>query len=120
MRRKNLLMAGVLLAAATAWPVHAWQVSDDEHATHHPAAQAAEPKAVTPAPQAKGMPGMNMMASNAKLDELVTKMNAAKGQAKVDAMAELLTALVKEHQGMHGNMSQMMSMMQNMGGARGK
>lgn len=121
MRTKNVLMVGVLLAAATtAWPVHAWQVSAEDHAKHHPAGQAAEPKAATPAPQAKGMPGMNMMASNAKLDELVTKMNAAQGQAKVDAIAELLTALVKEHQGMHGNMSQMMSMMHNMGGEHAK
>ena len=38
-----------------------------------------------------GMKGMDMKASDAKLDELVAKMNAAQGQAKVDAMAELLT-----------------------------
>ena len=121
MRTKNVWLVGVLLAAGTtAWPVHAWQVSAEDHAKHHPAGQAAEPKVATPAPQAKGMPGMKMMASNARLDELVTKMNAAQGQAKVDAIAELLTALVREHQEMHGNMSQMMSMMPNMGGSHGK
>jgi len=31
-------------------------------------------------------------------------MNAAQGQAKVEAMAEPLTTLVKQHQSMHGNM----------------
>ena len=35
----------------------------------------------------------------------------AQGQAKVDAMAELLTTLVQYHQSMHGNMDQMMSKM---------
>ena len=114
MRTRHVLMVGVLLSAAfTAWPTHAWQVSPEDHAKHHPAGQATEPKAATPAPapQAKGMAGMNMMASNAKLDALVQKMNAAQGQAKVDAIAELLTVMVREHQDMHGNMSQMMSMM---------
>ena len=60
-----------------------------------------------------GMKGMDMKASDAKLDELVAKMNAAQGQAKVDAMAELLTTLVKQHQSMHGNMGQMMSKMKD-------
>jgi hypothetical protein len=44
-------------------------------------------------------------------------MNAAQGQAKVDAIAELLTVLVQTHQSMHRSMS---TMMQNMGGAHGK
>ena len=56
---------------------------------------------------------MNMMATDARLDELVAKMNAAQGQAKVDAMAELLTTLVKQHQSMHGDMGQMMSKMKD-------
>jgi hypothetical protein len=64
------------------------------------------------------MAGMNMMASNEKLDELVKKMNAAQGPAKVDAIAEVLTALVHEHQSMHGNMASMMSMMHNAGAAQ--
>jgi hypothetical protein len=43
----------------------------------------------------------------------VKKMNAAQGQAKVDAIAELLTTLVQQHQSMHGDMGQMMSKTQD-------
>ena len=109
MKPRIAVFGGVLVAAAlTVAPVRGWQVSPEEHAKHHPAAQAPQ---ATPAPQAKNMPGMkgmDMMASNAKLDELVSKMNAAEGQAKVDAIAELLTALVRQHQSMHGKMGEMM------------
>ena len=128
MRANYAALGGVLVAAAlTIAPVHGWQVSPEEHAKHHPGAQAAGQPAQapkpTPAPQAKGMAGMkgmDMAASNARLDELLKKMNAAQGQAKVDAMAELLTALVQEHQAMHGNMANMMSMMQRKDGGAGK
>jgi hypothetical protein len=102
-----------MAAAVTAVPAHAWQVSPEEHAKHHPDAQATG----TPAPEAKGMAGMKE--SGAKLEALVAKMNAAQGQAKVDAIAELLTALVQQHQAMHGGMGEMMSKMK-MGGAAAK
>ena len=122
--RAKYALGGVLVAAAlTIAPAHAWQVSPEEHAKHHPGAeagQAAQAPRPAPAPQAKGMAGMkgmDMTASNAKLDELLKKMNAAQGQAKVDAMAELLTTLVQQHQSMHGNMAAMMSMMHADGGA---
>ena len=123
MKSPGIVLGGALLVAAfTTAPAHGWQVSPEEHAAHHPAAQG---KNATPTPQptpeAKGMAGMkgmDMKVSDAKLDELVAKMNAAQGQAKVDAMAELLTTLVKQHQTMHGNMGQMMSKM--MDGAAAK
>ena len=119
MKTKLAVLGGALaVAAITIAPARAWQVSPEEHAKHHPGGQAETatptPQA-TPAPPAKGMggmKGMDMAASNARFDELVKKMNAAQGQAKVDAMAELLTVLVREHQTMHGNMANMMSMMQ--------
>ena len=82
MRLRYFQLGGVLVAAAlTAVPAHAWQVSPDEHAKHHPGAQATP----APAPQAKGMAGMKE--AGARLEELVAKMNAAQGQAKVDAIA---------------------------------
>ena len=116
MKSPGIVLGGALLVAAfTTAPAHGWQVSPEEHAAHHPAAPAAKAEAA-PAPQAKGMAGMkgmDMKASNAKLDELVAKMNAAQGQAKVDAMAELLTTLVKQHESMHGNMGEMMSKMKD-------
>ena len=115
MRLRYFQLGGVLVAAAlTAVPAHAWQVSPDEHAKHHPGAQAT----ATPAPQAKGMAGMKE--AGARLEELVAKMNAAQGQAKVDAIAELLTALVQQHQAMHGGMGEMMSKMKNKDGAAPK
>ena len=123
--RARYALGGVLMAAAlTIAPAHGWQVSPEEHSEHHPAAQAGQatpaPRA-TPAPQAKEMAGMKaMMASSARLDALVTKMNAAQGQAKVDAMAELLTALVQQHQTMHSGMEQMMSKMKDKAGAAAK
>ena len=110
-----VLFAALVFAALTTAPAHGWQVSAEEHAAHHPAAQAAQAPAPqpTPAPQGKGMKGMDMKASNAKLDELVAKMNAAQGQAKVDAIAALLTTLVQNHQDMHENMGEMMSKMKD-------
>ena len=119
MKLPGAVLGGALLVTAlTIVPAHGWQVSPEEHAAHHPAAQAEKVPTPqpTPAPEAKGMAGMkgmDMKASNAKLNELVAKMNAAQGQAKVDAMAELLTTLVKQHQSMHGNMGQMMSKMKD-------
>jgi hypothetical protein len=59
----------------------------------------------------------SMMAADAKLDELVKKMNAATGSAKTDAMAELLMALVQQHRAMHGSMMNMTSMMDMMHGS---
>lgn len=130
MKSKGAVVMGLLLSAALmSVPAHGWQVSAEDHAKDHPgeeaapgapkAATPAPPPQATPAPPATGMAGMNMAASNAKLDELVKKMNAAKGPAKVDAIAEVLTALVQQHQTMHGNMANMMSMMKNAGDAQG-
>lgn len=122
MKWRYVGLGGVLVTAmVTIAPAHAWQVSPEEHAKHHPTAkadQAAPAPKATPAPQAKGMAGMKekgMMAPSARLDELVVKMNAAQGQAKVDAMAELLTALVQQHHAMHGGMDEMMSKMKKAG-----
>jgi len=114
-----VLVGALLVTALTIVPAHGWQVSPEEHAAHHPAAQAdkaAPTPHPAPAPEAKamaGMKGMDMKAADAKLGELVAKMNVAQGQAKVDAMAELLTTLVQYHQSMHGNMDQMMSKMKD-------
>ena len=55
--------------------------------------------------------GAKSIASTAKLDELVKKMNSATGAAKIDAMAELLTILVNDHRTLGGHMASMMSMM---------
>ncbi|MEO7889722.1 MAG: hypothetical protein ABIW19_06930 [Vicinamibacterales bacterium] len=49
----------------------------------------------------------DMKAMDVKLDALITKMNAAKGAAKVDAIAEAFTAMVQQHKTMRDGMMQM-------------
>ena len=45
-----------------------------------------------------------MQERNRKLDDLVAKMNAAKGQAKVDAIAAVVNELVEQRKVMMGGM----------------
>jgi hypothetical protein len=78
-------------------------------------------------PQARMMNMIaTMHANDQKVDDLVKKMNDAKGNNKVDAMAELLTTLVQDRRTMQqsmSNMSMMMNMMgtsNGMGGMRGR
>ena len=75
--------------------------------------QASQP---TTSPQASMMHMMGTLHGNdQKIDELVKKMNAAKGEMKIDLMAELLTVLAEDrqtaYQSMGSNMSMMMGMM---------
>lgn len=82
----------------------------------------------TPQTGQKGMAGMpmqdmakmhekmmaEMKAEQAKLEELVTKMNSASGNAKVDVMASLLTAIVQNHGKMIEHMGTMHQHMMKM------
>jgi hypothetical protein len=52
-----------------------------------------------------------MKAADAKLDQLVTQMNAATGDAKVAAMAQVVNELVRQQKAMHEHMAQMPMMM---------
>jgi hypothetical protein len=56
-----------------------------------------------------------MKANDAKLDALVKDMNAATGDAKVNAMATVVNELVRQHRAMHGRMGQMHQHMMGMG-----
>lgn len=53
----------------------------------------------------------DMKAMDVKLDALIAKMNAAKGSAKVDAIAEALTTMVQQHKAMREGMMQMQGQM---------
>lgn len=103
MKSHVALIAGIGLGMVVVWtPLPARVVSlaaaqDAQHEQH-------QQGAVGTAPQSKMMMG-NMMASDAKLEELVRKMNDAKGEAKTDAIAEVVTALVQQHRAMHGMMA---------------
>jgi hypothetical protein len=94
------------------------QPSQAEHEQHHPGAP--DQPGQAPLDQQASMMKMKatMHANDQKLDDLVKAMNAAKGDAKVDAIAELLTTLVQDRKTMHESMPNM-TMMMNMMGSRG-
>jgi hypothetical protein len=73
--------------------------------------------------QAPANPQMNMMAQSAARDAEISKlteqMNHATGQAKVDAMAQLLNVLVQDRAAMHGQMQMMQHMHEMMMQGRG-
>lgn len=84
------------------------QADTQDHQAHHPAepAQAAKPADTTMSGMQNKMMA-DMKAQDAKVDALVAKMNAATGNAKADAIAELLTAMVQQHKTMRDGMMQM-------------
>ena len=98
-----------LHAQATAANVPTRQAGQQDHDAHHPAATTAQPP--NPAEtQAGGMRDQmmaDMKEQDATIDALVTKMNAAKSNAKVDAIAELLTAMAQQRRSMEARMMQM-------------
>lgn len=105
--RITLLAVITAFSVVMASPAHldGQQATDPvDHSAHHPAAPATS--AAPPATAATAS-----MTSPAKLDELVKKMNSAKGEAKTAAMAELLTVLVQDRQACEPMMMKMMEMM---------
>jgi len=95
--------------------LHGVQPAQSEHDQHHAGVAAAPEQA---APETPAAMTAAMMAKDVKLEELVKKMNTAKGSAKTDAIAEVLTALVDNHRTMCGPMmANKMSMMNKMDGA---
>jgi ABC-type glycerol-3-phosphate transport system substrate-binding protein len=56
-----------------------------------------------------------MTAGDAKLDALVKEMNAATGEAKVNAVAAVVNELVRQQRAMHGRMGEMHQHMMGMG-----
>jgi hypothetical protein len=131
MRLRNVLLTTAVVGAffvSAPGHLHGQQAVDPQHDQHHPADQAAPATPAAPAtraPQAGmgmgDMAGMmsRMRANDAKLDELVKKMQAAKGTAKTDAAADLLAALVEDRKNTcEPMMANMMSMMNTMGSGR--
>jgi hypothetical protein len=108
------MCAVTIWMGAPVWAQQAPQAAEQEnHEAHHPEGAQAAPAPATPAPAAPAPQlSMNdMKAMHARLDALVTKMNAATGDAKIAVMAELLTTMVRDHGAM------CMGMMQMHGGA---
>jgi hypothetical protein len=93
-------------------------VGAEERTPQNPA-----PQGTTPQPQ-PGMADMmkmheqmmaEMKAGDAKFDALVKDMNAAAGDAKVNAMAAVVNELVRQHKAMHERMGQMHQQMMGPG-----
>jgi hypothetical protein len=61
-----------------------------------------------------------MKAGDAKLDALVNEMNAASGDAKVNATAAVVTELVRQQKSMHAHMGQMHQQMMGRGMMMGR
>lgn len=115
MRPRVAIVIGIGIGMLTAWGPAPARLGNlvaaqgNQHEEHHPGT-AATPDAAKAGPPANMMMG-RMMAADAKLDELVKQMNDAKGQAKTDAIAAVVTALVEQHRAMRGMMADGMPMM---------
>jgi hypothetical protein len=109
------IVIGIGIGMLTAWGPAPVRLGDlaaaqaNQHEEHHPGT-AATPDASKAGPPANMMMG-HMMAADVRLDELVKQMNDAKGQAKTDAIAAVVTALVEQHRAMRGMMADGMPMM---------
>jgi hypothetical protein len=94
----------------------------------HPGLTAASPAQQTPATGAGPQPQSNMpdmmkmheqmmtemKAGDARLDALIQEMNSATGEPKINAVAAVVSELVRQQKSMHGRMGQMHELM--MGG----
>jgi hypothetical protein len=94
MMNHRMAFAGILALTMATGGAQASATADPQHQHGAPAASA-DPMALHQKLMAE------MRANSARLDELVARMNAASGEAKMTAMAEILTALVKERETMH-------------------
>jgi hypothetical protein len=116
--RRLTLGASIALILLSTSPTRSFNLVTDV-AAQVPPAQGSQPPGQSPS----NMPDMmkmheqmmaEMKAADSKLDALVKDMNAAKGEAKVDALAAVVTELVRQHKSMHDRMGQMHEQM--MGG----
>lgn len=104
-RLAHIGAAALLFATTGAFAQEPPSSSDARHAEQHHLATASkqqdaatktEGEAVAAEPQT----GMDLEAIEAELDLLVTRMNDSQGASKVDAMANLLAALVRQQRAM--------------------
>jgi hypothetical protein len=95
--------------AQSASPQAATPAQEENHEAHHPEGDQAVPVPAPQTPPAAMQQKMmeEMKAMHGRLDALVAKMNAATGDAKVAAMAELLTAMVGQQTMMREGMMKM-------------
>jgi hypothetical protein len=82
--------------------------AQNEHHAQTPAAQPSTTDPAAPNSMHGKMMADRMIAADAKLQDLVKKMNEATGPTKADAIAAVVTELVEQHRAMRGMMADRM------------
>ena len=120
MMRRLTLGASIALILSSTLPTRSFTLATDV------AAQAQSSQGSQPREQAaSNMQDMmkmheqmmaDMKAADSRLDALVKDMNAANGEARVTAVAAVVTELVRQQRSMHERMGQMHQQMMGAGG----
>ena len=120
MMRRLTFGASIVLLLSSTSPTTSFTLVTDV-AAQAPSAQASQPREQSPSNMQDMMKMQEKMmaemkAADSRLDALVKEMNAAGGEAKVNAVAAVVTELVRQQKSMHEHMGQMH---QQMMGGRG-
>jgi len=118
MKNARVVLSAMFVAIFAGLPsqVHAQQAPPLVPTPHHAEEGVAVAPGASTSEACQHKTGMmsEMNAADAKLDELVQTMNAEKGVEKVDAIAAVVTAMVKEQTAMRASMALKMKMMSTM------
>lgn len=120
MIRRLTFGASIVLLLSSTSPTTSFTLVTDV-AAQAPSSPASQPREQSPS-NMQDMMKMHekmmaeMKAADSRLDALVKEMNAAGGEAKVNAVAAVVTELVRQQKSMHEHMGQMH---QQMMGGRG-
>ena len=118
MMRRLTLGASIVLALSSSSPTRSFNLVTDV-AAQAPSSQGSQPPEQAPS-NMQDMMKMHeqmmaeMKVADSKLDALVKDMNAGTGEARVNAVAAVVTELVRQQKSMHERMGQMHQQM--MGG----
>lgn len=120
MMRRLTFGASIVLLLLSTSPTRSLNLVTDV-AAQAPSSQASQPPEQSPSKmqdmmKMHGQMMAEMKAADSRLDALVKEMNAASGEAKVNALAVVVTELVRQQRSMHEHMGQMH---QQMMGGRG-
>ena len=118
MMRRLTLGASIVLLLSSTLPARSFDLVTDV-AAQAQSAQSSQPREQSPSNMQEMMKMHEQMmaemkAADSRLDALVKEMNAATGDAKVNAVATVVTELVRQHKSMHERMGHMHEQM--MGG----
>ena len=111
MMRRLTLGASIVLILSSTSPTRSLSLVTDV-AAQAPSSQGSQPREQS-SPNMQDMMKMHehmmaeMKAADSRLDALVKEMNAASGDAKVNAVTAVVTELVRQHKSMHERMGQM-------------